>query len=123
MIPVVLGAGGALVFGLIAAAAVFSSGSDDFLGKPVGWSALAGGSVFLYSVFAVATLPKRPRVVRWLFEKRPKRLAMSESGGPEDAAARTAADAAEGGTASRVPGDDLPASADTSQRKPVSSPR
>ena len=69
-------AGGALVFGLIAAAAVFASGSDRFA-KPVEWCALWGGGVFAAAYWT----GYREDVV----EEPSKRAALPEPGGPEGA--------------------------------------
>ena len=89
MILVVLFAGGALIFGLIAAAAVFASGSNGFA-QPVRICALGGGILFAGTYWAAAgedvEVSDRwwPRV-EWWFRKRPKPAALPEPGGPGEA--------------------------------------
>jgi hypothetical protein len=119
MVLVAFLAGGALSFGLIAAAAVFSSGTDNF-GPPVALCAATGGFVFSAAFLAGAQPVALARKswwfkVRWWFGKRPKRAAVSESRNPAEAAVPAPADAAKSDTAPRVPGDDLRPSPDASR--------
>ena len=125
MVLVAYLAGGALIFGLIAAAAVFSSGTGNFSG-PVVLCASFGGLLFS-GAFLGGAVPadvyrksvyKKSRwsMVRWWFGKRPKPATTSKSGGPKDAPAPAATDAAESGADPRVPGDNLRASPDASQK-------
>ena len=115
MILVVFYAGGALIFGLIAAAAVFASGTDDFTG-PIALCAFFGGALFPLAYYLDAnpdTADSWSRL-RWWFGKRPKDE-MPEPSGPREAAVPAPADAAEGSTAPRGPSGDLRASPDASQ--------
>lgn len=86
MILVVLFAGGALIFGLIAAAAVFTSGSGGFA-QPVRICALLGGILFAAAYWAavgedVDVSDRWRGRVEWWFRKRPKGAAPPEPGGP-----------------------------------------
>jgi hypothetical protein len=87
---------GALIFGLIAATAVFGAGSDDFFGggtaSPVGTCAIWGGCLFPWAYFTMVSsvdldykrLTLTERTI-WWFSKRPSGAA----GIPQvDAAAR-----------------------------------
>lgn len=100
MVLVALFAGGALVCGLIAAAAVFSSGSDAF-GAPVAVCAWGGGLLFAGSYWSAAgedvdVSDRWWGKVKWWFTKRPERAATPGPGGPDSAATPPAADVAEG---------------------------
>jgi len=86
MIVVVLFAGGALICGLIAAAAVFASGSDGFA-QPVRICALAGGILFASAYWAavgedVDVSDRWWGRVNWWFTKRPRRVAAPEPANP-----------------------------------------
>ena len=114
MVLIVFSAGGALIFGLIAAAAVFSSGTGNFA-LPVKLCAGFGAFLFFVAYFGVGTayvaidLPSKPKV-EWWFAKRPRHAATPEPGAHGDTAVPAPADAAEGGTALHAPGNNLPAS-------------
>jgi hypothetical protein len=77
--------GGAVLFGSIGAAAVFSSGSSDFF-EPVTVSAVTGGSTFLafYIVTVTDDLQRRHETgtaaaAKWLFTRREKPTRSSAS--------------------------------------------
>lgn len=75
MILLLLWIGGALVFGLIAAAAVFGSGSNDFgfsLLICAGFGGLLFPITYWATVYAIDSLNKKKRsdMVRWWFTKR-----------------------------------------------------
>jgi len=145
MILVVLFAGGALIGGLIAAAAVFSSGSGGFK-VPVVLCACGAGYLFAYSYYRGVSLENasadsgnatdlfqlflregweafrnwrqdwyRWPRFTWWFTKRPKHAATPELGGPGDVAALAAAYATEDGAQASIAGEDVPASPDESQ--------
>jgi hypothetical protein len=88
IILVVLFAGGALIFGLIGAAAVIASGIEKFA-SPVTRCAVLGGWLFSVGYFLVAGSEedgrRRPEV-QWWFRKRPRQAATPVPGGPEGAA-------------------------------------
>jgi hypothetical protein len=61
LIPIMLGIGGILIFGLIAAAAVFASGKNDF-GVPIVFCAAAGGYLFSFGYAQMVVLDRSERI-------------------------------------------------------------
>jgi hypothetical protein len=108
IVIVAYGVGGALMFGLIAAAAVFTSGSDDFA-LPIWYCAFIGANMFSSAYFVAADrlgTVWEPKNLKWYFEKRPNRAAMPGRGDLE-AATSDVADQAEDRTAPGPASDDL----------------
>jgi hypothetical protein len=104
MIVVFFYASGALMFGAIALAAVFVSGSQDYFGKPVVYLAIWGGYVFGFLFFAqfIRTAPPQqswPEFWSWLVMPR-KRTTTPEPSGAEEIATPASTDATQGGPAS-----------------------
>jgi hypothetical protein len=62
---------GALTFGLIAAAAVFSSGSNDY-GRPLLYCAFYGGWLFASAYSGMVYVIDPAYRIMWWFEKRPQ---------------------------------------------------
>jgi len=105
LIPVVVFAGFAVVFGGIAALAVFASGSNDFL-PALAVCAGLGGAGFAFGYFiAIGPEVGWRNYPSWLFSKRPPR-----AGNPDPIPGPAAG---EGSAPRRVPGEGLPASPDT----------
>ena len=75
--------GSALIFGLIAAAAVFASGSNDFTG-PVWTCAWRGGLIFTIGYFLVAgrAVAGWPARVQWWLSERPTTAATPHPNSP-----------------------------------------
>jgi peptidoglycan/LPS O-acetylase OafA/YrhL len=96
---ILLSVSGLLVFALIAAAAVFASGSNEFL-WPVVTSALTGGSVFLYAYVGSALTDATPAAdvfrdpERRSAAQRPPAVRLASGGNVPDAAPRAVNQAA-----------------------------
>jgi hypothetical protein len=106
---------GALIFGLIAAAAVFASGTGYYFGQPIVWPAWLGGVLFAMTFFlAVAENFGYPSV-KWWFTKRPESAVIPKPGGSDDYVTTGPADGVSRERRAPAPDGDSPASTDARQ--------